>query len=113
MIDPASIKTPHLARWARNENYRSWLTAIIQSPEGELLMRVLEEMSAPIETDDEINTLSMSPDMTQALAAKHLLGSGQRIAMNNIRMLASLGEGQTEDLPHGGWEYAPEEKDTK
>lgn len=105
------LTSPHLALWNTHESYQSWLAGVLRTPEGQLLMRVLEELSHPDIVDEDLDRIAPGANLIESIAFRHLLCSGQKMTLTNIRTLAHLDTDKVEELP-SAWSYEMEE-DTK
>lgn len=106
------LTSPHLTEWNNHENYGSWLREVLRTPEGQLLMLVLEEMSHPDIVDEDLTRIAPGVSVIEQMAMRHLLCSGQKMARTNIRTLAHLNVEEVTELPPA-WGYADDEETTK
>lgn len=104
----SSLKSPHLTEWNLHAGYGSWLRELLRAPEGRLLMLVLEEMSHPDIVDEDFEKMYPGTSLTEHLAFRHLLCSGQKMAHTNIRALAALPDDPATELSPE-WSYGETE----
>lgn len=86
-LKPSPLTNPHLAKWHASNYHSEWLTGVLESEEGKLLLDVLGEFAIPKHT---VNLGQISdPNALEAyLKFSGVHHSGLYAAIVNLRGLA-------------------------
>lgn len=95
---------PKLARWLRDDANTTWLSSLLNSPQGELLFDVLEELAKPSQTIENLGSRVSDPGNLDVLLARmQCITSGQFLTIENLRSLQYPVELPTE-MDNQGWQ---------
>lgn len=79
------LVSPRLAEWQGDDRFQRWMQSVLGSPEGQLLLAVLEEYSVP---NANLFSIREGVSLTEKLALEHAHLSGIHQAAVILRMLA-------------------------